>query len=325
MSTTIFVTGANGFIGRRVVGVLRERGDDVVAVVRDPAAATALGEEGVRLVAGDLSSGAAISDAMAGADAVIHLAGVYRVGIPPSERPAMYEANVAVTERALDAAIATGIPRIVYASTVNVFGNPRGRIPDETYRRDLADGFVSYYDETKYKAHVAAEARIAAGAPIVIVQPGHVYGRGDHSALGAQFKAAYDGTARYTAFADMGVSPTHVDDVAAGIVGALDRGRLGEAYLLVADNLRMHEAMDISARAAGRRAPRLRIPTSVLRLGARIAPGAGGLFGLPPNLREIVLAGDGVTYWGNNAKAIAELGFAPRGLEVGARDAYGPR
>ena len=133
---------------------------------------------------------------MTGAAGVIHIAGSYLVGIPASERPAMYEANVGATQRVLDAAIAAGVPRIVYISTVNVFGNTHGRIVDETYHRDLAEGFVSYYDETKYLAHVAAEARIEAGAPIVIVQPGTVYGAGDHSGMGAQLKAAYDGTAR---------------------------------------------------------------------------------------------------------------------------------
>lgn len=79
----------------------------------------------------------------------------------------------------------------------------------------------------------------------------------------------------------------------------------------------------MAARSAGRRLPRVRIPTAVLRLGSRIAPGAGGLFGLPPNLKEIVSASDGVTYWASHAKAAVELGFAPRGLETGARDAYG--
>ena len=102
---------------------------------------------------------------MTGAAGVIHIAGSYLVGIPASERPAMYEANVGATQRVLDAAIAAGVPRIVYISTVNVFGNTHGRIVDETYHRDLAEGFVSYYDETKYLAHVAAEARIEAGAP----------------------------------------------------------------------------------------------------------------------------------------------------------------
>ena len=87
--------------------------------------------------------------------------------------------------------------------------------------------------------------------------------------------------------------------------------------------MRLGEAMRISARAAGRKPPRLSIPNVVLRLGSRLSPGAGSLFGLSPNLREVVSAADGVTYWGSNAKAVAELGFAPRSLEVGARDAYG--
>ena len=249
---------------------------------------------------------------MDGSDAAIHLAGSYRVGITAAERPQMYEANVAVAGRVLDAAIVAGISQMVDISTVNVFGNTHGRIVDETYVRDLDEGFLSHYDETKYKAHVAVEARISAGAPIVIILLGMVYGQGDHSAIGAQLKAAYDGTARYIAFGNMGISPTHVDDVATGIVEALDRGRLGEAYLLIGGNLRLDEAMGVAARAAGRRLPRVRIPTAMLRLGSRIAPEAGGLFGLPPNLKEIVSASDGVTYWASHAKATAELGYAPR-------------
>ena len=184
MTARVFVTGAAGFIGGRTVRTLRERGDEVVAIVRDPASATALRDLGVRLIAGNLGSQEEIQEAMRGSDAVIHSAGSYRVGIPALERPAMYEANVTVTERVLDAAIAAGIPRIVHVSTINVFGNTRGRVVDETYRRDLARGYLSYYDETKYLAQVAAEARIEAGAPAVIVQPGTVYGQGDHSGVG---------------------------------------------------------------------------------------------------------------------------------------------
>jgi len=323
MTATIFVTGAAGFIGGRVARILRERGDEVVAVVRDPDEATHLRDLGVRLTKGDLGSEAALQAAMAGCSAVIHVAGSYRIGIPVSERPAMYEANVSVTERVLDAAIALQMPRIVYISTVNVFGNTLGLIRDETYRRDLADGFLSYYDETKYQAHLRAEARIGTGAPIVIVQPGIVYGADDHSGIGFQLKAAYDGTAAFIAFGETGISETHVDDVAVGIVAALDRGRLGESYILTGSNLRLGEAMAVSARAAARRPPRFRVPTAVLRAGARLAPNAGALFGLAPNLREIVRACDGVTYWGSNAKAVAELGFVPRTLDVGVRDAFG--
>jgi nucleoside-diphosphate-sugar epimerase len=296
-----------------------------VAIVRDPetAAAEDLRRLGARVVPGDLSAEPELRAVMTGADGVIHMAGSYLVGIPAAERPAMYEANVGATQRVLDAAIAAGVARIVYISTVNVFGNTHGRIVDETYQRDLGEGFVSYYDETKYRAHVAAEGRIEAGAPIVIVQPGTVYGAGDHSGMGAQLKAAYDGTARFIAFADTGIAPTHVDDVAGGIVAALDRGRPGEAYILTATNTRLGDAMRVAARLAGRKPPRLSIPNAVLRIGSRLSPNGGAMLGVAPNLREIVSAADGVTYWASNAKAIADLGFMPRSLEVGLRDAFG--
>lgn len=322
----IVLTGGTGFIGSRVARILLSRGDDVIAIVRDPetSAAQALRGHGARLVRGSLGTEAPIREVATGTDGVIHLAGSYRVGIPAADRPAMYEANVTATQRVLDAAIAAGVRRIVHVSTVNVFGDTHGRILDETYRRDPADGFISYYDETKYLAHLAAEARAEAGAPIVIVQPGTVYGAHDHSAIGSQLKAAYDGTAGFIAFASTGISPTHVEDIASGIVAALDRGRLGEAYILTATNIRLGAAMRIAARVAGRRPPRITIPNLVLRLGSRLAPNSGALMGVSPDLREIVSASDGVTYWGSNAKAVAELGFAPRTLEVGLRDAFGP-
>src|SRR5207253_1760415 len=95
------------------------------------------------------------------------------------------DANVRGTERALDAAAATAVPRVVYVSTVNAFGNTRGRVVDETYVRPADAPFVSYYDETKCLAHREAQARIAAGAPIVVAQPGGVYGPGDHSEVGS--------------------------------------------------------------------------------------------------------------------------------------------
>ncbi len=325
MSGTLVVTGATGFIGSRVARILRARGDDVLAIIRDPDAAAAgtLRDLGVRLVEADLTAAAEMRPAVTGADGVIHIAAAYRVGIPASERPAMYDANVTATKCVLDAAIAAGVPRIVYISTVNIFGNTHYRIADETYQRNLADGFLSYYDETKYLAQVAAEARAEAGAPIIIVQPGTVYGADDHSGFGAQLKAAYDGTAPFVGFGSMGVSPTHVDDIANGIVAAFDHGRLGQAYILTAMNITLREAMAISAKAGGHRLPRLAIPNVVLRVGSRVASGAGALFGLSPNLREIVSVSDGVSYWASNAKAVSELGFAPRNLETGARDAFG--
>jgi nucleoside-diphosphate-sugar epimerase len=325
--TEIFVTGAAGFIGGRVVRILRNRGDTVSAVIRDPDSekGATLRAMGVRVVASDLGSVSAIRTAMGRADAVIHLAGSYRIGIQASERPDMYEANVGATQRVMDAAIDMAIPRIVHVSTVGIFGDTRGRIVDETFRRDPNDGFLSYYDETKYQAHQAIAAHVAARVPIVIAQPGTVYGPADHSGLGRQLKDAFDGTLPFIALGDIGISPAYVDDVAAGIVAALDRGRLGETYILAGQNMRLIDALDIVSRAGGRSLPRLKLPTAILRVGARLAPNGGRLVGQPPNTGEILRASDGVTYWASSAKAEAELGYRSRALDQGARDAFGPR
>jgi len=323
MPRRIFLTGGAGFVGGAVARLLRAMGDDVVAVVRDPSAAGPLREIGATVSGGDLSTSDAIRAAMAGCDAAIHVAGSYRIGISSSERPAMYEANVAVSERVLDAAIDVGLPRIVDISTVNTFGNTHGLVVDETYVRDLTAGYLSYYDETKVRAHQIAADRIAGGAPVVIVMPGTTYGPRDHSAAGAQLEAAFDGRARLIMAGDTGLSPAFVDDVAAGIVTALDRGRIGEAYIMAGENMRLADAMAIAARAGGRRPPRIRVPGSIVRLGARLMPNGGSLIGQPPNLAEIARSSIGVTYWASSAKAEAELGYRSRPLSIGAVDAFG--
>jgi len=322
-SRRIVVTGGAGFIGRAVLDRLAARGDAVVALVRNPARASHLQRGGVTLLASNLQDQASLATAMAGADAVIHGAGSYRIGIKLAERPAMWEANVGATERVLDAAIAAGVGRIVYVSTNNVFGNTRGRMPDETYRRHLREGFLSWYDETKFRAHAEAERRITAGAPIVIAQPGQTYGPHDHSLASGQLERAHHGTLRYIGFADAGLAWTHVHDLADGIVSALDRGRIGESYSLAGECFRMDEAIAIAARVGGKRPPRLRVPTRLLRMIAPLNDRLGGLPELPPNMRETISASAGVTYWATHDKATRELGFNPRGLEQGVADTWG--
>jgi dihydroflavonol-4-reductase len=316
----IFVTGGAGFIGKRVVAQLVAAGHSVLCVVRNPGTAGVV-QLGADVVAGTLRSRPEIERQMQGSDAVIHLAGSYRVGISVPQRPEMYDANVGTTERVLDAAAANGVKRIVYVSTVNTFGNTRGQVVDEAYRRDPAAGFVSYYDETKYRAHLVAEERIAAGAPVVIVQPGGVIGAGDPSQVGRQLKQAHEGTLRVVALANVGLSFVHVDDVAAGIVAALDRGRVGESYVLGGTIGRLRDALGMAARLGGKRLPRVRVPVRVLRAVARFGP-SGDRLGLPPNLAEVIDASDNVTYWARHDKASRELDYAPRRLEQALHDTF---
>ncbi len=318
-----FVTGGTGFIGQAVVKRLLDRGDRVVALVRSPEKATALERLGADLATGDLADATALRRAVYGADAVLHVAGVYRVGIPASERPAMFDANVRGTERVLDAAMAERVPRILYVSTVNVFGNTRGKIVDESFRRDEAAGFLSYYDETKYRAHLVAEDRIANGAPIVIAQPGGVYGPGDHSEIGTQLDQLRAGTYRVRSFPQLGFNFVHVDDVADGILLALDRGGIGESYVLGGEITTLGAVIDAAARILDRKAPTLTFPRWMIRASIPFAPIVTRAMGMPPNLSELIRAADGVTYWATDAKARTELGYAPRDVMTGLRQTFG--
>jgi nucleoside-diphosphate-sugar epimerase len=320
------VTGGTGFIGRAVVRDLRARGDEVIALVRKARTADALREGGCTVVEVDVATASveSLADAMRGADAVFHAAGSYRVGIPESEHAPMFAANVVATRSVLDGATAAGVARTIYVSTANIYGDTHGRVLDETARRPEPLSYVSYYDETKYLAHVAAEERIAAGAQILIAMPCMVYGPGDHSQVGGVIRQAMAGTLPFLSAPELGGSLVHVDDAAAGILLVHDRGRVGESYILGGEISTLREVVRRAAALAGRRPPRLTTPSWLLRAMASLGPLLGPVLGGEPNIGEMVRASDGVTYWASSEKARRELGYAPRDLDTGLRTLLEP-
>lgn len=314
----VFLTGATGFIGGEVARQLRTRGDEVACLVRSPGKAAMLNELGCELVSGDLGDEAAIRKGMEGCDAVIHAAAVYEVGIPASQRPAMREANVGGTERVLGAALEAKIPKVVYVSTVGVFGNTHGRVVDESYEHPATE-FTSAYEETKWEAHQAARRLIGEGLPCVIVQPGGVYGPGDTSSVGQLLDQFLSGKMPLLPFPELGICLSHVEDIAAGILLGLDRGRVGEAYVISGPATTIREAIGVVADLSGRKPPRGAIPTPLMKAMIPIGPLVGKAMGQPPNLRELISSADGVTFWAGYEKAQRELGYQPRGLEEGIR------
>jgi dihydroflavonol-4-reductase len=316
----VFLTGGTGFIGGHIARALRERGDDVRALARSPEKGRALTELGCEVISGDLSDRAAIVAALEGVDAAIHCAAVYEVGIPQREHKAMYEANVVGTENVLRAALEAGTPKVVYVSTVAAFGNTRGQVVDETYEHP-GTGFTSYYEQTKFEAHRVAKRLIAEeGLPCVIVQPGGVYGPDDHSEIGNQMRQFLAGRMPLLAFPDLGFNLVHVDDLATGVLLALDKGKTGESYVLGGQITTMRELIGTLAKVAGKRPPRGTLPAGLIKAMAPLGPVVGKVMGTGPNLREIISSADGVTFWAKHDKAIAELGYSPRGLEQGLRD-----
>ena len=312
-----FVTGGTGFIGSHVVQRLRDRGDEVVVLARRPEKAAGLEAE---VVQGDLSDGDAIRRGMEACQAVFHIAADYRVGMDPSKQDSMRNSNIGGTERVLDAAADAGVEKIVYVSTINIFGNTNRRTVDESYRRDEADGFVSTYDETKYRAHRLAEQRAAEGAPIVIVQPGSVYGPGDHALVGQMIDQASTGKMPAKAFPELGLNMVHVDDVADGIMLAYDKGKPGESYVLGGEITTQGDLIDRAAAIGGKKPPRMTVPPVLLKAMIPVGRWIGPPMGLPPNFREMISAAHNVTYWAKDDKARQELGYQPRDLDTGLRE-----
>jgi dihydroflavonol-4-reductase len=316
----VFVTGGTGFIGGHVVRKLRERGDEVRALVRSPAKAGELEDLGCEIVTGSLADAAAIRAGMEGCDAAIHGAAVYEVGIPEREHQAMHDANVAGTETVLRAALEAKVPRVVYISTVAAFGNTHGEVVDESYEHP-GTSYTSYYERTKVEAHRLAKQLITeAGLPAVIVQPGGVYGPNDHSAIGNQINQFLAGRLPLLPFPETGFNMVYVEDVADGVLLALDKGGIGESYILGGEITTMRGLMDTLGRVADRKPPKRAMPTGLLKALTPLGPVVGKVMGQPPNLRELISTADNVTFWAKHDKAMAELGYSPRGLEQGLRE-----
>jgi len=315
----VFVTGGTGFIGGEVVRQLRARGDEVACLVRSPEKAGGLTGLGCEIVAGDLSDAEAIRGGMEGCDAVVHAAAMYEVGIPAKQRPAMYEANVRGTEVVLRAALEAKVPKVVHVSTVGVFGNTHHEVVDETYE-DPGKEFTSYYEETKLESHRIAKRMIAEqGLPCAIVQPGGVYGPGDTSQVADLLQEFFAGKLPLIPFPELGICLTHVEDIAGGILLALDKAKPGETYVLSGPVTTMRDAVETVAGLSGRKAPKHALPTPLMKALVPIGPLVGKLMGQPPNLRELISSADGVTFWASYEKAGRDLGYAPRGLEEGLR------
>ena len=312
-----FLTGATGFIGGRLARQLVEAGHEVVALVRQPSRAAALQSLGVTVHQGDVTEKESMRTPMTGADGVFHVAGWYQVGVrdtSPGQR-----VNVEGTRNVLELMRELAIPKGVYTSTLAVFGDTRGRVVDENEYR--GGPWLSEYDRTKWVAHYeVALPMIRAGLPLVIVQPGGVYGPGDPSSLG---QALRQYLRRKLPMVPRGAAYCwgHVDDTAHGHLLAMERGRAGQSYIIAGPPHSLQDVFELAERITGIPAPRLHVPAALLKGVAAAAGVVERVVPLPETYTaEYLRVAAGVTYLGSSAKAQRELGWAPRGLDEGLRE-----
>lgn len=307
-----FLTGATGFIGGRLARLLRQAGHEVIAVVRTPAKAQDLAAVGVQLVKGDVTDKESMRAPMTGVDGVYHVAGWYKVGVKDTGEG--QRINVDGTRNVLELMRELKIPKGVYTSTLAVNSNTNGREVDETYK--FTGQHLSVYDRTKADAHHVAEQFVAQGLPLVIVQPGLVYGPEDTSSVRGLIiqliQRQLPAIPRVTAF-----SWAHVDDIAQAHILGMEKGRPGENYFICGPTHTLVEGIQIACEAAQVPMP-LMVPPVFLSLGSALMRVIEKIATVPEAYTsEGLRVTAGVTYIGTNAKARRELGYTPRSLKEG--------
>jgi nucleoside-diphosphate-sugar epimerase len=312
----ILVTGASGFIGRHLVPMLLERGHVVTCLVRDPARATAV-LKGAQFAHGDVTDRDSIHSAMKGAEAVFHLAAWYTVGA--IDKAKMRAINVEGTRNILETTLALGVQKIIYTSTVGVFGNTHGLTVDESYHVNVS-ALSSEYERTKWQAHYEVAVPLQRqGAPIVIVQPGIVIGPGDASPV-TSFYDLYFRRTPILLGALSGGSWAHVDDIAAGHRLALERGKSGESYIIAGPVLTYREAMLKWQTLTGIPAPRFWLPGWTASLMAQVMSVAEQ-FGARSTFSSEALRSLADSTWNVSAdKAKRELGWQPRPIDAAFKE-----
>jgi nucleoside-diphosphate-sugar epimerase len=309
-----FLTGATGFIGGHLAAKLMARGDQLTCLVRNPSKAAHLAQQGATLVKGDVSDRAVMRDAMRGVDGVFHIAALYKLGLEFKDQ--MYAANVEGTRHTLEVALEAGVPKIVYTSTVGVFGNTQGKIVDESYRVEMQHLF-SEYERTKWAAHYEVAVPLQQqGAPIVIVQPGGVTGPDDVSPLNMVYDL-YLNRMPVMMGPHAGVTVAHVDDIADGHILAMEQGRNGEAYILTGPSHTYKQMIEMWQSICGVPAPRLWLPGWTAALSAQLVGGLEKVFKLKTAFSsEALMTQADYTFYGAADKARRELGWQPRPLEA---------
>jgi len=230
----VLITGATGFIGRRLTRLLLDRGSEVVALARDPrsAAGASLRQAGATLVKGDVTDRASLSRAMVGADVVIHAAAWYEMGLWRRHHARMRAVNVQGTANTLEVAWDLGVERIFHISSIVAFGPTGTTSANETFLRRVSP--VSCYEATKAEAHQVAVGLQERGAPVTILCPAVVIGPGDSSSWGRLARLYVQGWMPPIGWGRDSIFPfIHVDDAAEAIALAVERGMPGEIYLLV--------------------------------------------------------------------------------------------
>lgn len=308
---TTLITGATGFVGSAVLRRLLKAGHEVRALARRGSDLRNLNGLPVEIAIGDLTDRPSLERALAGCQALFHVAADYRLWVPRPEL--MYHTNVEGTRNIMLAAERAGVERIIYTSSVATMGlNKDGSPADERTPVTLQD-MIGPYKRSKFLAEELVRELAAKGLPVVIANPSTPIGPRDIKPTPTGRMVADAVAGRMPAYVDTGLNLVHVDDVAEGHLRAFTCGKVGERYILGGENFTLEAILREIAAQTGRRPPRFKIPHGVvlplaylMEFWARLAPA-----------RDPLITIDGVRLarkrmFFSSEKARRELGYQAR-------------
>lgn len=306
------VTGANGFTGSHLVKLLSQQGNQVVGLVRRSSDRSRLAGLPVQLVEGDITDRNALKTAMQDVDVVFHTAAYVELGLV--NEPEMERVNVAGTRAVIDTARQTGVEKLIYCSTIGIFGDTAGKAVNETFQRQQ-QGFSSAYDRTKYEAQQLVDQAAREGFHTVSVLPSGIFGTDDPH-FGPVLKSFLQGKLKLWAGGQRVTGIVHVDDLALAMLLAVEKAQPGEHYIISAGDLTTREMFEILSQETGIPVP-AEAPEALVRLAGNVLDPIGRLFSWqPPLSRERVHYVYDRCVRVDATKARQQLGWHPRSPET---------
>ncbi|MCZ6721624.1 MAG: NAD-dependent epimerase/dehydratase family protein [Proteobacteria bacterium] len=317
---TTLVTGASGFVGSAVARRVLAAGHRVRVLLRPESDRRNLEGLEVEVVHGDLLDPDSLKRAVKGCETVFHVAADYRLWVPKPEK--MYAANVQGSVDLARAAADAGVTRIVYTSSVATLGLSRNGTPSDEETPSCLEDMIGHYKRSKFLAEAEMRRLVRKeGLPIVIVNPSTPVGPRDVKPTPTGRLVLEAAAGRMPAYVDTGLNLVHVDDVAEGHLLALERGRVGERYVLGGTNMSLREILAEIADIAGITPPKIRLSTGVVLPIAYIAEGIARLSGREPRVTVdgVRMARKKMYY--SAGKAARELGLTARPVREALADA----
>jgi dihydroflavonol-4-reductase len=315
----VLITGATGFVGSAVARAAVARGFGVRVLVRAGSPRGNLEGFPNEIAEGDMKDEASVRRALEGVRYLFHVAADYRMWARDPQE--IVRNNRGGTRAVMAAAKAEGVERIVYTSSVATLLPVKDGAASETSRADENTAVGAYKISKVVAEHVVERMIAEESLPAVIVKPSTPIGPRDIKPTPTGRIIVEAATGRMPAFVDTGLNLAHVDDVAEGHMLALERGRIGESYILGGQDATLKDMLGVIAPLVGRKPPRLQVPRGPLFPLAYVAEAVARLSGKEPFITVDGLNMSKHKMFFSSAKAERELGYRARPYELAIADA----